>query len=259
VYRALDRSGSSVRDRSYYRRLDAVCRGPFGAAFLDGELNDIRLDFYEALPVMDPLVIKLHGALPESRHVASAVDTLVALLRSYDAIGRCDLNMPKRAGTRAVLRRLLHGLYAVRAPEPPFTVLPPLRLVATIGELHDIGRKFRNCLANFVLYGTKHWFDLASGTAVYITTEHPPLLLIELRRVGPSLWHIEQMTGLKNAPLSFALREAMEQRLRDSGIRLVAVSPGYAISNLDRAARQSKHNALDNVGDLEEMLDDRDD
>jgi hypothetical protein len=131
-----------------------------------------------------------------------------------------------------------------------------LRLVATIGELRDIGRKFSNCLAKVVLGGTHHWFDLASGTAIYLITEHPPLLLIELRRVGPSLWHIEQMTGPENAPLSFALRQAMEQKLREAGIRLVEVSPGYAISNLDRAARQPKHNAFDNVDDLEDVPDD---
>jgi len=256
LYRALGRAGSCVRDRSYYLRLDAVCRGPFGMAFLDGDLNDTRLDYYEAIGTMDPLVVNLHTALPEVRHIAGAVDTLVALLRGYGAIGQCDLDLPKNARTGAVLRRLLRGLYAVRAPEPPFTVPTPLRFVATIGELRDIGRKFSNCLANVILYGTNHWFDLANGTAIYLITEQPPLLLIALRRIGPSLWHVEQMTGPKNAPLSLVLRQAMEQKLRDAGIGLVAVSPGYAISDLDRAARQPKRDALDNVDDLDDMLDD---
>jgi len=186
LYRALDRAGSSVRDRSYYMRLDAVCRGPFGTAFLDGDLNDTRLDFYEAIGTMDPLVINLRAALPEARHIASAVDTLVALLRGYGAIGQCDLNLPKSARTGAVLRRLLRGLYAVRAPQPPFTVPEPFRLVATVGELRDIGRKFRNCLAPIPHFGTNHWLDLANGTAVYLTIEEPPLLT-ELRRFGPNL------------------------------------------------------------------------
>ena len=130
----------------------------------------------------------------------------------------------------------------------------PLRIVATIGELRDIGRKFSNCLANVLYNGVNHWFDLANGTAIYLITEQPPLLLIELRRVGPSLWHIEQMTGPNNAPLSFVLRQAMEQTLRDAGIRPVEVSPGYAISNLDRAARQPKHDALDDSDDLNDDL-----
>jgi hypothetical protein len=167
LYRALDRAGSLVRHQSYYLRLGAVCRGPFGTAFLCGDLNDTRLDFYEAIGTMDPVVVNLCAALPEVRHTANAVDTLVALLRDYGAIDQCDLDLPKNARTGAVLRRLLHGLYALRAPQPPFTVPEPFRLVETIGELRGIGRKFRNCLANVVVYGVNHWLDLANGTAIY--------------------------------------------------------------------------------------------
>jgi hypothetical protein len=130
----------------------------------------------------------------------------------------------------------------------------PFRLVETIGELRDLGRKFKNCLANVVLYGTNHWLDLAEGKAVYLTTEEPHLLT-ELRRVGPGLWHIEEMTGSKNAAPSFALRQSLEQKLRDAGIRLVEVSPSYAISNLDRAARPQKPEALDDVDDLDDLDD----
>jgi hypothetical protein len=101
-------------------------------------LNDTRLDYYEALPTMDPLIVNLRAALPEVRHLASAVDTLVALLRSYDVIDKCDLDLPRNARTGAVLRRLLRGLYAVRAPRPPFTVPEPFHLVETIGELRDL-------------------------------------------------------------------------------------------------------------------------
>jgi hypothetical protein len=255
LYRRLARAGNSVREQSYYVRLDAVCRGPFGSAFLGGDLNDTRLDYYEAILTMDPLIVNLHTALPEVRHIASAVDTIVALLRGYGAIDECDLDLPKNARIGAVLRRLLRGLYAVRAPQPPFTVPEPFRLVATIGELRNIGREFRNCLANVVVYGTNHWLDLANGTAVYLTTEEPRLLT-ELRRFGPGLWHIDQMSGSMNAVLSFAVRQSLEQKLRGAEIRLVEVSPTHAISNLHRAARPPKRDALDDVDDLEDMLDD---
>jgi hypothetical protein len=118
LYRAFDRAGSPVRGRSYYVRLAMPCvvGHSGGSAFLDGDLNDTRLDFYDALAMMDPLVVNLHAALPETWHLANAVDTLVALIRSYGAIDACDLNLPKNARTGAVLRRLLRGLYAVRAP-----------------------------------------------------------------------------------------------------------------------------------------------
>jgi hypothetical protein len=254
LYRALDRAGRSVRDRSYYERLDAVCRGPFGSAFLDGDLNDMRLDYYEALPTMDPLIANLRAALPEMRHLASAVDTLVALLRGYGVIGSCDLDLPRNARTGAVLRRLLRGLYTARAPRPPFTVPEPFRLVETIGELRDLGRRFKNCLANVILYGTNHWLDLANGTAVYLLTEEPHLLT-ELRSVGPNLWHIDQMTGPRNAAPSPALRQSLEQKLRGAGIRLVEVSPGYAISDLDRAARPQKPGNPDHADDLDDFDD----
>jgi hypothetical protein len=254
LYRALDRAGNSARDRSYYARLDAVCRGPFGSAFLDGDLSDTRLDYYEALPTMDPLIANLRTALPEVRHLASAVDTLVALLRGYGVIDKCDLDLPRSARTGAVLRRLLRGLYAVQAPQPPFTLPEPFRLVETIGELRDIGRKFKNCLANVVLYGPNHWLDLANGAAVYLLTEEPHLLT-ELRGVGPNLWHIDQMTGPRNAAPSPALRQSLEQKLRDAGIRLVDVSPSYAISDLDRAARPRKPGTADRADDFDDFDD----
>ena len=254
LYRALDRAGSSVREQSFYMRLDAVCRGPFGSAFLDGNLNDMRLDFYEAIQTMDPLVVNLHAALPETRHLADAVDTLVAIIRGYGTIGECDLHLPKTAGTGAVLRRLLRGLYAVRAPQPPFRVPAPLRLVESIGELREIGRRFSNCLAQIAQFGTRHWFDLADGSTVYLSAEQPPLL-IALDRIGPGLWRIGQMEGPKDAPLSAASRGAMEQKLKDAGIKLMTVNPSHALSNLHHAARRRKTGA-DLDDDLEDMLDD---
>jgi hypothetical protein len=205
---------------------------------------------------MDPLVANLHVALPETRHLANAVDTLVALIRSYGAIGACDFNLPKNARIGAVLRRLLRGLYAVRAPQPPFTVPPTLSLVETIGELREIGRRFKNCLVQTARFGTNYWFDLANGSVVYLTTEEPPLLMA-LRKVGPDLWHIEQLVGPKNMVPPAASRCSTEQKLKDAGIKLVAVNPGYALSDLNHATRQPKTGA--NIDDLDDMLDDLDD
>ena len=125
----------------------------------------------------------------------------------------------------------------------------------TIGELHEIGRRFKNCLAQTAPYGTNYWFDLANGSVVYLTTEEPPLL-IALRKVGPELWHIDQLAGPKDMFPSDGSRRFMEQKLKDAGIKLVALNPGYALSNLDQATRQPKTGA--NIDDLDDMLHDLD-
>jgi hypothetical protein len=150
------------------------------------------------------------------------------------------------------------GCYAVRAPDPPFSVPDPLRLVETIGELRDIGRRFGNCLAPITHFATKHWFDLADGSTIYLATDEPPLL-IALRGVGPDLCHIEQVEGPQDAPPSVAFQRSMEQKLKGAGIRFVPVDPSYALSNLNCAVRRPGTRAgLDDV-DLEDMPEESDD
>ena len=46
----------------------------------------------------------------------------------------------------------------------------------------------------------------------------------------------------------------MAQKLKDAGIKLVAVNPGYALSNLVHATRQLKIGA--NIDDLDDLLGD---
>jgi hypothetical protein len=258
LYRALDTAGNSVRDRSFYTRLDEVCRGPFASALLGGHLSDMRLEFYETIRSMDPLIANLCPALSEARDLVQAGDVLVAVVRSYGAIDECDLSLPKNAGTGAVLRRLQRGLYAVRAPDPPFPVPAPFRLVETIGDLRAIGREYKNCLGRFSGLSTRYWLDLADGSVVYLTSEEPPLLLA-LRKIGAELWHIEQMKGPNDTHPSLAARCSIEQKLKQSGVRLISINPGFALSHLDHAVRSPRTtaNADDgDVDDLDDLLDD---
>jgi hypothetical protein len=257
LYRALNTAGNSVRQQSFYARLDAVCCGPFGTALLAGTLNDERINFYLALQTMDPLIANLHTAIPETLYVVKAIDTLVAVIRSYGALSECDFNLPKNAGTGAVLRRLLRGLYAVRAPKPSFTVPPPFHVVATIGELREIGRRFKNCVAHADHLGTNYWFDLAAGSAVYLTSDEPPLL-IALRRIGTDLWHIEQIAGPKGQSLPNDVQLFVESALKEIGLRLVSVSPTYALSNLVRAASRPRGRVDHWQDEDDELFDDLD-
>ena len=83
LYRALDTAGDKVQPRSFYQRLGSACRGPYGTDLLNGKLSDERLGFYEAILTMDPLVANLRTAIPETQHVAEAVNTLISMIRSH--------------------------------------------------------------------------------------------------------------------------------------------------------------------------------
>ena len=68
LYRALGTAGNMVQVQSFYERVGIICRGPFGLAFLDGgHLTSLRLEFYEAMQRMDPLILDLRGALAACR------------------------------------------------------------------------------------------------------------------------------------------------------------------------------------------------
>jgi hypothetical protein len=48
------------------------------------------------------------------------------------------MTLPKNARTNALLRHLMRGVDAIRAPAPPFTPQSRLRFVGSIGELRRI-------------------------------------------------------------------------------------------------------------------------
>ena len=81
------------------------------------------------------------------------------------------MTLPKDARTNALLRRLMRGVDAIRAPAPPFTPPSSLCFVGSIGELRQIGRKFENCLSRMDHYAMKLWFDLAHGSVVFLVRD----------------------------------------------------------------------------------------
>jgi hypothetical protein len=241
LYRAFDKAGNVVRARSFYERVAAICRGPFGTTFLEGgDLNDRRLDHYETMQTMDPLTVSLHSAMPENLYLANAVDTLVVLLRSHGAIGECDFPLPKSAGVGAVQRRILKAIDAVRAPIPAFVVPSPFHYIETIGELRRIGREFENCIARLHHSTAAHLFALAAGSTIFLTTNDPSLL-IALRTVGRHLWYVEQMAGPKNAQPTPDVRQSIERSLKNAGLKLVSLDPTYALAELHRSAGRPKN------------------
>jgi hypothetical protein len=213
LYRALDTAGNIVQPRSFYERLDTICRSTLAADLLAGPLSGERLGFYDAIRTMDPLVVEFRSTLGESLYVANAVHTLGVPRRNHDVLVQCDLSLPKNAGMNGLLRRLLHSVDALHAPEPPFTIPPPLSLVGSIDELRRVAGIYRNCLREIGHYSAALWFDLVEGNMVFLTSEGPSVL-IALRKVGWNLWLFEQMEGPRDRPVTSECDEGPAETVR---------------------------------------------
>jgi hypothetical protein len=196
LYRALDRAGDRVQPREFYERLGHLARGPFGDVLLRGDrkLDRPRLDYYEALSMMDPALCALRAVLPESTFDAQALDALLALLRARGALREADLRLPPKAGLGAVVRRLRIALARLPAPDPGFALPAGYRLVRSTEELQVIGRAFRNCVALPQHHAGRHHLSLVAGSTVYLASDAPPLL-VALHRIEGSLWVLEQMSN----------------------------------------------------------------
>jgi hypothetical protein len=249
LYRTLDRAGDRVHPRRYYERLCAVCIGPFADALLDGELTDGRIGYYEALAKMDPAMAALRSGLPENSYIAEGVDCLVALLRSRGALRDEDIRLPPRAGTPAIARRLRAALARIDAPDPEFAVPPPFRLIRTTDELQRVGKAFGNCVALPQWSAAKFHFDLVNGTAVFLASDEPPLLVL-LTRVADRVWHLEQCAGPKNAPPPPGVRAALICDLTAAGLRIVSADPQSSLGRLEQEARRSRRAAGNHEADL---------
>ena len=173
--------------------------------------------------------------MPETQHVAEAVNTLISMIRSYGALSECDTTLPKNARTNALLRRLMRGVDAIRAPALPFIPPPSLRFVGSIGELRQIGRKFKNCLSSMDHYAMRLWFGLADGSVIFLVHD-VPFLLIALRQVGRNVWQIEEVNGPKGGSPTMA-GKAVEAALREAGVNLVTMDPLQAIWKLQEIAK----------------------
>jgi hypothetical protein len=53
-----------------------------------------------------------------------------------------------------------------------------------------------------------------------------------LRRVGPDLWHLDEVEGPENADILFDTKKMLSNALLESGVRLVRESPAHALRTL---------------------------
>ena len=226
LYRALDRTGDTVRERAYYEKLGEVARGPSGGALLDGEarLDDHRLDYFRALSAMDPLVASTRRALPDGMNFLEALDTAIAFLKAHGALRAGDLDLPSAAGATAVAKRLRRALGRIPAPD---------------------------------WQATRHHLGLIDGTEAFLASDDPPVL-VGLRRAAPGVWVVEQMAGPRNGPAPEGARDALLRNLAAAGVRVVATDTATALSRLDHERALARHRRLhcDGEGAREDDDDD---
>jgi hypothetical protein len=239
LYKALDRAGDRVQGKQFYTRLGAIARGPLGDVLLqsDRKLDHSRLDYCEALERMDPAILALRAALPDSTYDAESLDALLAFLRSHGALLDDDLRLPPKAGMKAVVRRLKTALARLSAPDPGFYPPAGFRIVRTTAELQTIGEAFGNCVALPQWHAAGHHIRLVDGSGVYLTSDAPPLL-VALRRVHANVWTLEQIAGPKNAPAPDGAHDALLRDLAVAGLRIIATDPAAALSRLGDSRRR---------------------
>jgi hypothetical protein len=252
LYKALDRAGDRIHERSFYKRLGLISRSPFADALLsDGNLDDGRLGFYEALSDMDPMISTLQGALGETRYHAEGVDCLLTFLRAHHALHDSDFRLPPKAGMASLARRLQRALARIPAPDPGFSPPPPYRIVTSTADLQRIGKKFGNCVAMPNYHAAGYHFRLVGGAGVFLVSDDPALL-VALRRVGGGLWVLEQMAGPKNQAPPKGAQATLLRDLADAGFRIVSTDPQAAYSRLHHEVRSRRTLADLNEHDLDE-------
>src|ERR1700722_10108217 len=99
LYRALDRAGDHVLDKSYYERLASLCSGPLSDFLLSGgSLNPRRLDRLEALLGMDPIIVSLPGIWDQQLCEIEAVNAIIIFLRAHNVFDAADFRLPGEVG-----------------------------------------------------------------------------------------------------------------------------------------------------------------
>ncbi len=157
------------------------------------------------------------------------LDALIAFLRAYGVIAPDEHlpAFPRKAGTRAVHRIAMKWLDRGQAPDPGFIPPDGLRLVRTVAELRELGRRLKNCI-NQPVFGGRYLIDLVTGAQCYLTTEEPALTLIALHPHGRNLWSIEQIDGADFC----SIRDRLELGLRWASVTLLHSRPDSALSSL---------------------------
>lgn len=254
LYRAFRHGPDRVCIPANYVRAAAISAGPCADAFLDGDpLSDHRLDYYDAISKAAPEVARLHRALPEHPAIFEEVSLVLRVLRTYGALNAGDFMLPPNAGRRAVYRHLLRALEAIPAPDLPFAVPAPYRLIDSIGALRREGLRMKNCLRDR-WQGPRRWFALARGQQVFIAGDHPAFLA-QFSLVAPGTYCVSDFAGPNNTPVLASARTDLIAALRGAGAQIIDRDPAAAWSRLcKRLGTGGEVEDYPDFGDLDDLV-----
>jgi len=235
LFRALDRAGSTVSSLAFYQRVASISVGPYAHLIVEGSgrIDDRVLRHIETLAQTgDSAVASLPPSLLSDPPIAEAVGAVASLLRASgldpDAAMR---GLPANAGIGGVFRRLRKLVSTLRAPSLGVSINAPLQQIMSIGELRAIGRRLDLCVSSPMHGGVEHWMRLIGGESLFLTHEAQPVL-IELRRSGRGVWHLEDARAAHNRPVFPPARREIVELLRAGGLSVVPISPAESLVTL---------------------------
>ena len=230
-WRALSLAGSVGQAGDFYRRLDALTRGPCGWALNSGgPLTPQRLDFLDLVAGLDPLVASSPAAITNDRRLAVELDMALVFLREVDLLedDRSVQRALRKVSYRKTREFLRRRLARATAPLPHVVGTKSLRPILNGQELCALGQKFNNCLASRPHY----LIHLAAGTRMFFEWqgEQPAVVCIG---VGPRGVHwLDQVCGPENGNVSTTLRCRIEMEFSSIDMPLVRGDLGESLRAL---------------------------
>lgn len=225
----------------FYWRLDDALSGPAAEVLLRADRVDAeRLRVAEAAAA-EPFLVAAALAptgtgAGATRHDIEGLASVLALLRAHGAAAALEAPLPDGAGWRAVARRAVRALGALRPPgSPPCPAPAPWVWVEDAATLLRRGRRLGNCVASSYS-APAYMLSLAEGSKAYLWREGTSggggPLLATLRRVGPALWILGEVSGERNAVPPAKARARLLEGLRAGGLAMVPADPGDALGDL---------------------------
>lgn len=195
-----------------------------------GRLTEEKLDILFAVDpaLLHPTVIQRSTRLDEVLVLNAALEAIRSAtdpsdedaLVSAATTGSCD---------RPISRIITTWISRCRLAPLPFGADPEagVQPLTTASELMAASKRFRNCARSL-----HRVIDAIAGRAGYVVqeAEGKPVAMSALVRFDDGVWHLENIYGPANAPLTPTVKEPLRQWFRDRGIasmRLAPLKPGW--------------------------------